>query len=235
MMQDMSTIDLLDRPVYGMSQVDGLLGLNSGTARRWIDGYTRGAKEYPPVVRFESSGSDVVTWGEFVETRFLAEYREKGVPLIRMRPAIDVLRERFGSRYPLAQARPFVADRELVMAAQEEVSLERALYLVVVRKGQLMLNEPAENFYRSVDFASPDGIVTRVRPLHANSHVVMDPLRQFGQPVVRSVPTEVIAEQMRAGDRLEAIAEIYELTMEQVEAAIQYELTRTGGVVPDAA
>jgi uncharacterized protein (DUF433 family) len=56
--------------------------------------------------------------------------------------------------------------------------------------------------------------------------VIMDPLRQFGQPVVRSVPTEVIAEQVRAGDRLKMIAELYDLSLEEVEAAVRYELIR---------
>ena len=36
------TINLLERDVYGLSQVDRLLGLKGGTAKRWIEGYTRG-------------------------------------------------------------------------------------------------------------------------------------------------------------------------------------------------
>src|SRR5215472_15141943 len=104
-------VDLLDRPLYGMSQVDRLLALPSGTAKRWIDGYQRRGRLYDPVIRLESTGDEIVTWGEFVETRFLAEYRTKGVPLLRMRPAILELRKEFGP-YPLAQARPLVDGRE---------------------------------------------------------------------------------------------------------------------------
>ena len=89
--------NLLDRPVYGTSQVDRLLSLTPGTARRWIDGYVRGGRFYEPVIRPERTGEDVVTWGEFVETRLLAEYRGKNVPMIRMRPAIMRLRELLGT------------------------------------------------------------------------------------------------------------------------------------------
>ena len=46
-------VDQLSRPVYGLAQVDRILGLRGGTARRWIDGYRRGGKSYPPVVREE--------------------------------------------------------------------------------------------------------------------------------------------------------------------------------------
>jgi uncharacterized protein (DUF433 family) len=54
---------------------------------------------------------------------------------------------------------------------------------------------------------------------------VIDPLRQFGIPVVRCVPTEVIAEQFRAGDPAEMIARLYELTQQQAEAALRYEMS----------
>ncbi len=216
---------LLDRKVYGMAQVDRLLGLRSGTARRWIDGYARG-KTYRPVVRRESTGDDVVTWGEFVETRLLAEFRSAQVPMIRLRPAVTRLREEFGD-YPLARAQPFVAGRELVRAVQEEVKLDRHLRLVVVRSDQLMLTDPARQFYGSVDF-DDTGVAQRVRPLGDEPSVVIDPIRGFGEPVVRNVRTEVIAELRRAGESVRMIGETYELSIAQVDAALRYELVRSG-------
>jgi len=66
---------MLDRPVYSYPETDRLLRLTPGTARRWIDGYERAGREYPPVVRQERSGSPWVTWGEFVEARLLSEFR----------------------------------------------------------------------------------------------------------------------------------------------------------------
>lgn len=227
-----SAVSLLERPLYGMAQVDRLLGLNPGTARRWIDGYKRGEKRYPPVVRLESTGDEIVTWGEFVETRLLSEYREAGVPLVRMRPAIDRLRERFDPHYPLAQARPYAAGRELVLEAQEAVGLELKLQLVVIRNDQIVLTEPALRFYRAATFASQngagDGIVEQLHPVTEIDDVVIHPLRQFGEPVVRSVRTEIIAEQVRAGEPIDAIAEFYELPRPTVEAALRYELIRIG-------
>jgi uncharacterized protein (DUF433 family) len=219
---------LLERRVFGMSQVDRLLGLPGGTARRWIDGYTRGGRTYPPVVRTEPTGDEIVTWGEFVETRLLSEYRGEGVPLVHMRPAIVRLRERFDARYPLAHARPFVAvaGRELVLEVQESVDLDRKLKLVVVRSGQTVLTEPAQKFYKAAEFDQAGGFVTRLHPLTQVPEVVIDPLRQFGEPVVRSVRTEIIAEQVRAGEQIDAIANLYELTRASVEAAVRYELIR---------
>lgn len=218
-------VDLLARPVYGMAQVDAALGLRTGTARRWIDGYERGGRTYTPIVRLETTGDDLVTWGEFVETRALAEYRDvERVPIIRLRPVVDRLREEYGWMYPLAHARPWLEPdgNELVARIQEEVGLERPLQFFVYRSGQLTLAPPAKRFVESVEFGD---VAERIRP-DAELDVFIDPVRQFGAPVVRSVPTEVIVEQYEAGDSPETIAALYELDQRLVHHAIRYELRR---------
>ena len=217
-------VSLLERPVYGMAQVDRLLGLHPGTALRWIDGYERGGRWYEPVVRLESTGDTIVTWGEFSEARLLAEFRTAGVPMARMRPVVERLRDELGVSYPLAMARPWLEPlgRELVARMQLEAGLDRRLALVVLRNGQLVLSQGTEAFVDAVTFE--DGAARIIRPDRRFDQVVFDPLRHFGEPIVRSVPTAVVAEQYRAGDSIEMIADLNSLTTEQVEQAIRYEL-----------
>lgn len=221
-------IDLLDRAIYTHADVDRLVGLNEGTARRWLEGYTRTGRNYEPVLREEASGADSVTWGELVEARLLAEFRSKHVPIQRMRPAIVRLREEFG-RYPLAHARPFLdaEGRELIRIVQDEVGLDQGLQLVVVRNGQLMLAAATERFQSAVDFDS-QGVARSLRPEARTPDVVMDPTRTFGQPAIRSVRTEVIAEGYRAGADRDELADLYELTSAQIDAAIRFELIAGG-------
>jgi hypothetical protein len=89
---------------YTYPQVDRLLGLTKGTAQRWLNGYRSGGKRYDPVLRRERVDTRWVTWGEFVETRLLANYRdEEDIPVQRMRRAIEVLREEIDADYPLAR------------------------------------------------------------------------------------------------------------------------------------
>lgn len=227
-------VDLLNKPVYGLGQVDRLLGLRGGTARRWIDGYERAGKAYPPVVRERSTGEEIVTWGEFVETRLLAEYRDAGVPLVRMRPAIEVLREELNTRYPLASARTWLETdgRELVRKAQEKVDLDPSLALVVVRhRQQVLWSKHADEFRRSLEWSEPNGAAPEIRllrPVQDIKEVTINPLRGFGEPVVRGVRTEVIAELVRAGDSPDMIADLYELPRATVDAAVRYELLRAG-------
>ncbi|MER5322099.1 DUF433 domain-containing protein [Streptosporangium roseum] len=219
-------VDLLRRPTYTMPQVDRLLGLRAGTARRWIDGYVRSGRTYDPVVRQCHTGEEMATWGEFVETRLLAEYRNAGVPIINMRPAIAKLRAETRSPYPLAQSANFVTPhgKELVQRVQEQVGLQEELLLVVVRSGQLFMADPVEIFVNAVEF--DNGTAVRMLPDPELPDVKIDPLRAFGEPAIRSVPTEVIAEQVRAGDSEEMISELYELPLEQVHAAVLFEKRR---------
>ena len=220
-------VDLLEYPLYSLNQVDDVLQLPGGTARRWIEGYERRGKDYLPVVRERPTGSEVVTWGEFVETRFLAEYRGKGVPILNMRPVIEELRDRLETRYPLAIARPFVAGRELVEEVQTRLGLDRALLMVVMRNGQYLLTGPTQHFVRSVEFEDDGrGIARRLHPVADNKAVTVDPLRQFGEPVVRSVPTLAIAEQFDAGESVELIADSFDLSTADVQAALRYQRSR---------
>jgi uncharacterized protein (DUF433 family) len=231
-----NVIDLQDRPVYGFAQVDRILGLKPTTASRWIDGYARGGKFYPPVIRLEQTGSEIVTWGEFIEARLLAQYRSEGARVQKMRPAVERLRKELGTNYPLASAQTWLAveGRELVRRVQEEVGLDRRLLLVVTNDQQMIdWSDRAQQFADSLQWnpitpRSKTKVVTSLRPDPMVHEVEVNPLQRFGEPSTQGVPTEVIRELYTAGDPIEMIAELYQLSRDQVEAAVRYELRSAG-------
>jgi uncharacterized protein (DUF433 family) len=220
-------VTLLDRPVYGMSQAARLLGLRTDGLRRWIDGYERKGKMYPPVIRDHSTGVDTVTWGEFVEAGYLREYRAKQVSLQYLRPVIGLLRERLNVQYPLATLRPYASGRELALEVQQLVGLDPDLSIVIIgRDGSLRLADPAASLMEKVDFAGGD-IAERLFPLGRDVPVVLDPERSFGEPTVPGgVRTEVLAELVDAGEEPEHLAEIYSLPVGDVRQAVEYEHRR---------
>ena len=217
----MGSVSALERPVYGMGQAAALLGLRTDKVRGWLDGYGRDTVAYPPVIREVATGSDEVTWGEFVELGYLREYRRARVSLQHIRPVIDRLRDQYGVRYPLASARPFVRDRQLVLRIQEEAGVDPAVAMYI-RSGQTFILAPEVQAYlQKVEFV--DDVVARVRPAGKTSPVLIDPDVSFGRPSVRGVATETLAELYRAGDGEEFLAEAYELALDDVRAAISYE------------
>ncbi|MGH9057195.1 MAG: DUF433 domain-containing protein [Acidimicrobiales bacterium] len=220
-----ASVSVLERPVYGVIEAAGYLGLRSDRVRAWLDGYDRAEVIYAPVVRDVRTGSDVVTWGEFVELGYLREYRRKGVPLQKLRPVIEALRSEFGTPYPLATARPFVIGKELVLELQEKADLPSAI-AIVVRSGQTIgLTPEARRFFRKVEFdaTTSDGAARRLLPAGPASPVVIDPLIRFGRPNVSGVATERLWELHDAGETVEEIADGYDLGPESVRAAIAYE------------
>ena len=214
---------LLDREVYVMGQVDRLLDLGVGTARRWIDGYERRGRRYEPLVRAESTGSDVVTWGEFVETRLIAEYRSRGVAVVRMRLAIMALRREFETDYPLATARPFLNEdgRDLVLRVQDETVLSPSLRFVVRTNQSVMLSVEVQRFQQDAEYEETDE-VRRFR-LFGTPNVVLDPEYGFGEPTVRGrrLRVSAIAEAIAAGEARDDIKATWDISDAVVDDALR--------------
>ena len=215
---------MLDRPVYGVCEAAAVLGVRPAWARRWLDGDARLGVGYPPVIRPEPTGDETVTWGEFVELSYLREYRRRGVPLQRLRPVMDELRREFDTAYPLATARPYLGDKELVLEIQESVGIPQAIASVIRSGKQLLLADGARRFVRKVEFdASDPGEAIRVRPAGPGSPVVIEPLVRFGRPSVDGVGTERLWELFDAGETIAAIAARYDLPEASIRAAVAYE------------
>lgn len=217
-------VSILERPVYGIAEAAGLLGLRPDRTRAWLDGYERQGVHYAPVIRVEPTGDEVVTWGEFVELGYLREYRRNRVPLQRLRPVIDELRREFKTPYPLATAKPYIYGRELVLELQERNDLPQSIAIVISTGQTIALATGAQRFFKKVEFDPPgDGDVRRLRPAGAASPVVIDPLVRFGRPTVHGVATERLWELHDAGEAVEEIADGYDMTEELVRAAVAYE------------
>jgi uncharacterized protein (DUF433 family) len=218
----MSEIATLERPLYALPEAARLLRVPTSTLRWWLEG--RG--DYPPVLRAEPTGSTDVNWGEFVEAGLLREYRDRKVPLQRLRPVIEMLRERFAVPYPLAHFRPFVGvGRRLLFEAQEVTKLPTGLGLVLeLVGGQMVLDSRVEAFLHRIGFSDDEAqLAERIYPSGRQSPVVIDPTRSFGSPTLRGIRTDALAELVEAGEPPEFVAEEYGLTADDLKAALAYE------------
>ena len=219
-----SRLSILERPTYGVAEAAALLGLRRDRTLAWLDGYERQGVHYPPVIRPEPTGGDIVTWGEFVELGYLREYRRNRVPLQRLRPVIDELRRVLSTPYPLATAKPYVFDKELVLEVQEKNDLPSPIAIVVRSGQQILLAGDANRFFKKIEFEpSPSGDVRRIHPAGKASPVVIDPLVRFGRPAVDGVATERLWELFDAGESLDEISDNYDMDIELIRAGVAYE------------
>lgn len=100
---------------------------------------------------------------EFVEAGLLREYRRThDVKLSKLRTVIDRLREEYGTRYPLAHHRPYIAGRQLLLEVEQDAGLDAEFCLVAVANDQLLLTPAAESFVKRVEWT--DDIAVSWRP-----------------------------------------------------------------------
>jgi uncharacterized protein (DUF433 family) len=216
-------VSVLEREVYSEAEAARLLRLPQSTLHYWLDGGERRGRNYKPVLRTEPRGGRTVTWAEFVEAGLLREYRRTHqVPMVELRAFICLLREKFGVPYPLADRRPFVAGKKLVLQAQAEAGLDPEYCLVAVVGNQYLLTPPSQAFVERVSW---DGDVAAGWRPDANpgSPVRILPDVRFGRPSIKGISTEVIWEQDEAGMDVEQIAEVYQVKVADVRWALAYE------------
>jgi uncharacterized protein (DUF433 family) len=229
-MIELMASELLDRELYDESLAARTLGVPQSTLHWWLEGGVRRGRQYQPVLRPSATGTRSVTWGEFVEALYLREYRRTlGVPLAGLREFISFLRAETNVAYPLAYAHPWVGpQRRLLVKAQEQANLPTDLWPAIFEphSGITMLLPEAERFLTRVEFDDADsGYVIRMFPAGKSSPVVIDPELRFGSPNVFGVPTEALAEQVRAGELIESVARDFDLELDAVIAALNYEAT----------
>jgi uncharacterized protein (DUF433 family) len=220
-------VSLLDRPVYTYPQVDRVLRLTKGTTTRWLNGYRREGVSYAPILRTEPTTTRWVTWGEFVEARLFAGYRDVDrIPVPQLRRVVEVLRDRFDRTYPLANAAPYVraSGRRMLWKAQEEAGLPGMFGEEVT--GQLLLAPWVEQFVASAQFDEEhEGDVAAIRPDPDFPVVRLDPYLRGGEPVMdgHSVRVSTIAGLVRAGEHPADVAEWYDLAVDDVRQAVNYD------------
>jgi uncharacterized protein (DUF433 family) len=210
--------------MYSEAEAARLLEVAQNTLHYWLDGKTQGTKTYKPVIRLEPKDDrSAVTWAEFIEAGLLRQYRrELQVPMAELRAFIDVLRERYGIPYPLAHKRPFVADRQLLLDAQDAAHLPADFSLVAVARDQLILTPASQSFVQRVTWKGD--IAAGWRPHEdARSPVRMDPKLRFGRPSVKGVSTEVLWEHAEEGEDVGETAQAFDLTPDDVRWALAYE------------
>jgi uncharacterized protein (DUF433 family) len=219
----MAAVSVLDREMYSEAEAARCLRVPQSTLHYWLEGGERRSKVYAPVIRPEPTGRHApVTWAEFIEAGLLRSYRRTGIPMAELRAFFDLLRQRYQVPYPLADRRPFVSGRELVLRAQEESVLDPDFWLVAPVRGQLLLLPASDAFVRTVTWDGDAAVGWRPHDDPA-SPVQIDPDLRAGRPAVGGISTAAIREHDEAGEDPEDIAGDFGLTVDQVRWALAYE------------
>jgi uncharacterized protein (DUF433 family) len=223
-----------DVPLYTPAEAARAVGVSPTTLGNWAKGYAR-----RPLGRPAVTGAAVVTslpstgpheptipFVGLSEALVLAAMRRSGVPLQRVRPALEVLSRDLGIAHALASERLYSDGAEILFDYAESSSDPDAplvRQLVVVRNQQRVFTEAVEQYLRLIEYAS-DGYARLVRlPGYAEAGVVADPLRSFGQPIFSHGGAKVtdVLERFWAGDDLDTLVDEFGVPRSELEDAVR--------------
>ena len=215
-----------DQPIYTVAAAADLLRVPLRTLRRWIDGDEYCGRVYAPIIRAESTGSNEISWAEFVEAGLLAQYRRRlQVRLSEIRAVVAALREEYGDPYPLASRKPWEGpNRRLLVDLQDRHGLSDELWLVAPATGQPLLLPPADAFLQRVDWDGDKAVAWRPHD-DAKSPVRCLPDFRGGRPSISGISTIAIFEHIDGGEPVEDVAEDFDLPVEEVRWALAYEVS----------
>jgi uncharacterized protein (DUF433 family) len=155
------------------------------------------------------------------EVRFVQAFLNMGVSWKVLRAAHEVARKRYQTEHPFC-TRTFATDGKHILeelkTATDHIEYEE------IARSQTVFAEVVRPFIKDLDF-SADKRLLRWWPLSKSRSVVLDPNRQFGQPIVSDagVATEILYLAVKAGECQRDVANWYEVKESDVRDAIDFE------------
>lgn len=211
-------------PLYSVSEAAEYLGVPSQTFSRWARGYTQPRPSGRPTVSApvvtsvgQRRQGAVIPFVGLAEGLVLAAFRRTGVPLQRIRPALDRLQREMGVEHALASKR-LATDGVEILYDYGGPDVEG---LIVVRSGQRVFRDLVAQYLRRIDYDT-SGLARRITlPAYTVADVVADPAVNFGQPYFRhgGVRVEDVIDRWLAGESIDDLAADYGVPRQEIEDA----------------
>jgi uncharacterized protein (DUF433 family) len=229
------SVDRFETLLYGIGEAADYLSIPRSTLTTWAYGYDRKTagvrdvtgKPIITAVRPQHSGDAAVPFIGLAEAYALSAFRGAGVPMQRIRPAIEVLARELGLEYALASRRLYTDGAEVLFDyathAGNTPEGDSARELVVVRNNQRVFSEVVQAYLQRVDFAA-DGYARLIRlPQYRVADVTIDPDHGFGRPRLArgGASVEDVIDLFRSGEPVDAVAGEYGLSRGDVEDVIR--------------
>jgi uncharacterized protein (DUF433 family) len=211
-------IDVLRFPYYSARDAARYTRLPYSTVLYW----TRGRPGHPPVIRAKHQ----LSFLELVEIHMLGVFRRyHRVPLQKLRRVLTTL----AKRYP-DEAHP-LATRRFWLDGRSVFTEELGDLVSLSEPGQLALRDVVELYAKRVEWggSTPRRLfLFTTRPeleidAELPKSIVIDPAVAYGQPVVAGtrITADVLFGRFEAGETVEALADDYGITLQQVQDAIR--------------
>jgi len=219
--------DIRNQPAYGLTEAARYVRLPSATLRSWVVGrdYPRGDSHatFQPLIKPALKQPLQLSFYNLIEAHVLRSLRtEHGVALAELRKSIAYAEKRL-------HVHRLLLSPEL-RTHTGQMFLDRYVELInLSASGQLAMRKVFEEHLQRVEWDEWQFPI-RLYPILGSSQnrgdrpIAIDPKIAFGRPIVRraGVSTEAIANRIDAGESVAAVADDYDLSVEEIEQAVLY-------------
>lgn len=222
-------------PLYTVTDVARIVNAPTSTIRSWVMGYNRQFKDRPAVLgdplitHVDARGrkDPTIPFVGLAEALVLSAVRKSGVPMQRVRPALERLQEEIGLDHALASRKLYTDGAEVLFDLSERYATSEnapsVKRLVVIRNGQHVFADVVEAYLQRIDYGD-DGYPVLIRvPAYEHAEVVADPTRSFGDPVFERGGARVddVLERFWAGEPLTDLADEFGIPIQQLEDVLR--------------
>lgn len=222
----------VSRGLFTVAGASGWLTVPRSTFHGWVYGYERRAPDggqrplsgRPIVLSLPARrGEPAVPFLGLAEGLVLNAFRRAGVPLQRIRPALERLDQEMGLRHALASDRLTTDGAEVLYDFAARLDPEGIGELVTVRNGQRVFAPVVRDYLRRLRYADDHWADRLELPGYAVASVVVDPAVACGRPVLEPsrIPVEHVLHRWIAGDSLAALADAFGLGGPELEDLIR--------------
>jgi uncharacterized protein (DUF433 family) len=211
-------------PLYTAAEAARAVDVPATTFARWA---RRGPGTVVTALPGGASGQPSIPFVGLAEGMVLAAIRRAGVPLQRIRPALEVLAGTIGVEHALASRALYTDGAEVLFdyaARAGEHDAAPARDLVVVRGGQRVFVDLVDQYLRRIEYDPDDGYARLIRlPAYERAEVVADPQRSFGQPIFARGGARVsdVLERFWAGEDLGTVSEDFGVPVAELEDVLR--------------
>lgn len=211
--------DIFGQGIYSPRQAARLVNGTAQEVLRW----TRGSGPNDPLWNAHYQYLDDTTelsFADLVEVRVVKALRRASVSFQAIRFAIGFAQEKYGVERPLVNLEFRTDGKEILIKALEHDGEFESLSKK--RPGQKVFGEIVRQSLRDLEY--DDGTAARWRPAK-HRKIIIDPSRQFGQPIVDDfgIATDTLYKEFKEFKEIKYLAKIYDLPETDVESAIRYE------------
>lgn len=206
-------------PIYSLSEAAQIIRAPASSFGRWAHGHRfpqRREGEWgwsAPILSGVRDGRGyTVPFNALAEGFIVESFRRAGLPMARIRPAIDVLRAELGLEHALLSERLKTDGAEILIENGDRD-------LVVVRNHQGVFRDVVDQYLQNITYR--DGFIESLRlPSFERADVIVDPLRNSGQPTIARLGVRVddVVNRLRAGESMRDVADDFGLSKAELQS-----------------